>query len=259
MKRIRVILLIASGFFFLVSCSKEKLSPTPQPEPAPVANEKLLISSNRHYNKTMEYYPDRKIKKCGFSSGGNQYLIEFTYGANTATAKSFINTKIVEMRVYQLNEKGHMTSEVFTIYDNNGSMTDQRTAQYFYNAAGQLVKETYSVGGRTDFIYDSKGNLKEQHFFDNNGEYGYHTYEYYEDKPAKYMSYGQFNSYGIGTLRPLLSKNLIKRQLIIDLPSQEITFDGTYTYELDADGFEIKGKYVNAINGLSHEWINVYQ
>jgi hypothetical protein len=255
------LLLISSCFF--TSCSKDKaITNQPGQVSTSVVNEKLLISTSEHYDgTTLEFYPDKRIKQYSYViPGGSSYRFEFSYSGNTVTDDYFYNNKKFATYFFQLNEKGYMTSCQYTQYDNNGGIALQNMSYYYYNSQGQMIKQSYSIGGHTDFVYDANGNLSEMHGFNvNDVESFVHTYTYYSDKFAKPLSYGQFNSNGLGALQPMFAKNLIKHQVIVDKGSNKVDFDGEYTYTLDADGFVTSGKWVNAVNGAFHSWTSNYQ
>ena len=243
----------------LTSCSKDKIAPNPAP--APIANEKMIVASDEFYPGTIiTYYPDRKIKSYSYTpQGGFERLAEFFYNGNTVLKKQYYKGILQAETNFILNKKGHIKSSHYKLYDNNGNIATENDAEYFYDAAGHMVKEVFSTGAILECKYDMNGDRSETHYYENGVEIWKTLLTYYTDKKRKLMSYGYGNSNGDGAMLPLPSKNLLKHQINWDMTTQTLEFDGEYTYELDGDGFIKKGKYTNAVTGNSWEWTNTYQ
>jgi len=260
MKQIRTFTLTALVTTVLfASCSKEKT--TPNPDPAPSANEKLIVMSDEFYTGTIiDYYPDRKIKSYRYTpAGGSERLTEFSYNGNNVIKKQYYQGKLQGETNIVLNEKGYKKTSHYKMYDNNGVVVIENDADFLYDAAGHLIKEVFSTGAYLDYKYDVNGNHSETHYYENGAEVWRSSSTYFTDKKSKLVSYGYGNSNGDGTLMPLFSKNLLKHYITWDMTNQTKLFDGEYTYELDTDGFVKKGKYTNAVSGNSWEWTNTYQ
>lgn len=257
------LLLMALGTLLIAgitSCSKDKAA-NPN-TPADPVNEKLLMATNEYYSSsTFQYYPDRKIKQYCYIAGASTYRYDYTYNGNTVSQIMFYNNTKSSENIFTLNSKGYATTCQYIEYDANGNPNGyQSITNYTYNAAGQVVKETYSTGGYSEYFYDANGNRIEFDAYNtSNQKYWVSQYEFYTDKFAKHLSYGQFDSNGFGQFLPLPAKNLVKHQVSTNLLTNTVDFDGQYSYTLDKDGFIMTGQWVNAVSGQTYNWTNTFQ
>jgi hypothetical protein len=260
MKKLLSFSLLAASLVF-VSCSKEKTSPgNVNPNDPGSLNEKLLVKTSIQNGETVyEYFPDRRIKSISESYGQNPVMYsEFTYAPGSLTITDIVNNKKKDSWTYLLDNNGRNTGCHYRQFNVNGDMINENISTCTYNAAGQMIKEDFGNGYYDEYIY-ADGNLAVYHSYAG-GVFNYEIkYEYYMDKTEKLISCGQFNSKGLGGIRPRFSKNLVKRRVAKNLITQAITWDGVYTYEFDKDGFVTKGKYVNSVAGVTHEWTNTFQ
>jgi hypothetical protein len=260
MKKI-ISLSLLTASLFLVSCSKEKMTTDPvMPEDQGPLNEKLLVKTAIGADYiTFEYYPDRKLKtKINNKQGDPVRSTEYIYEPGSVTLKEFENGLNINSWIYKLNNKGQIISTNYKQFNANGDIVFENNSSWTYNAAGQLVKEDWGSGDYIEYSYVD-GNLTQSRTFAAGQPKWETKCQYYADKKTKNISYEQFGDTGLGGILPVFSKNLISRLERKDMLTQALITDNTYTYELDSDGFVLKRKAVNAISGITYEWINTFQ
>lgn len=240
------------------SCRKEKADAPPPPPSFNGFNQKLMTQTSMDENIKITYNPDRTVK--GYSSvspNGDTYVTEFAYNGNVVTTTFYYNNKKQNDAVITLTN-GIMTSVVHHSYDAQGSVQYTETVAYEY-ANGKLMKETSDGSYSYTYEYNADGNLVKSNQYNNGNLVYVDQYEYYLDKEEKKMSFNMMDQEGWGGLRPMFSKNLVKRKVSTNVQAQQTYFDGQYTYEFDADGYVLKGKWVNVLNANNMwEWTNVY-
>jgi YD repeat-containing protein len=248
---------LAAAALLLVGASSCKKNNDDLPVQPETVNQKRLVKTNMHGGEFLaSYNADGSIKE--FTIPVENIKTTFAYNGNVVTQTRFKdNIKLWEFIIVLANGKVFKSSN--TSFDNQGNVNSSFTAQYFYNASGQLEKEDYSTGLRHEYEYDANGNMKACRTYQG-ADYNYREeYEYFLDKKEKWMSFNLMNGLGWGAFHPPFSKNLRKRKVFIDMQTQQVTYDLSYTYELDQDGYVLKGKYVNQFNGTGKEWTNVYE
>jgi antitoxin component YwqK of YwqJK toxin-antitoxin module len=260
MKKLFSLLTIGACVAF-ASCSKDKnLTGIPGNEQPPTLNEKLLVKTVTTYNEvTCEYYPDRKIKAIIETSQFNpERRTEFSHTPGAVTLTEFSLNKKTQGWVYFLDNNGRCTGTKYYDYNDNGDVIAESSAICTYNTAGQLIREDFGGDNYEEYFYVN-GNLDIYKSYKAGVCDWEAKYEYYTDKPEKLISCGQFNNKGLGGIRPTLSKHMLKRRLVRNPAINTILHDIAYSYEFDAQGFVTKGKYVNSVGNITHEWTNTFQ
>lgn len=223
-------------------------------------NQKRMVKTNMHGGEfQISYNSDGSIKEFNIpEQSGDNLKTTFTYNGNTVLQTRYLNSKKLWDWVLTLSN-GRITQGVHTNFDNQGNISSDYFVKYYYNADGRLSMEEYSFGLREQYDYDADGNLKETRTYEGAVLKKSSQYEYYSDKNEKPMSISLTEALGWGGFRPAFSKNMRKRKTTTNMETQQVSFDAIYTYEFDANGYVLKGKTTNQLNGTSKEWTNVYQ
>jgi hypothetical protein len=242
--------------FTAVSCNKNK---NDIPAPAqPALNEKLLVQTDYDEEIKISYNADRTVKEYVQDENGLIFKTTFTYAAGTVTEVQYYNNKKTSERILSM-QNGRIAKYAGHQFDDNGNVTLTLNVQYTYDGNGKLKQRVQDDGYTTEYIYGQDGNLAEELQYWN-GVLHYKTkYEYYADLEEKLTSFNVMHEDGWGGFLPQFSNKLIKRKTFTNIPQQYVGYDGVYTYELDADGYVIKGKSVNVVNNGVWQWTNVYQ
>lgn len=225
----------------LFSCKKESVAPPLPPVPQP-AGKQIVTSSSGNMSAKYEYYADGKVKQVlNFRPWGN-YTNKYTYQAGKVLMDVYNdNGKKTEMYEMFLNAKGFMEKIVYTAFDNSGNPAGTSTSNLFYNAAGLLESYVTLNGGSSKYYYNNDRNLIKNEYYDNNQQLAsVTTYGYGQlDDKFPVVSYLTGNDYS--WFCPPLSTKLVTQIKRTDLMLNKVVNDVAISYQLDADGYVLKG------------------
>ncbi|HEX2628860.1 MAG TPA: hypothetical protein VHM26_07610 [Chitinophagaceae bacterium] len=247
MKKIFSLTLLAV-VLFAASCSKDK-----NDNGGP--GTKRLKSTTLDENWSFAYNNDGTLKEITGPSGFKETL---TYETGKITVKTFwndINTAKAEWTI----TNGKPVHVVRSYFDNMGQPSGGNFVDYEFNPKGLLGKVSYDYGGYDEYEYDSNDNLIRITSYNDQGiatfksEYGYGT------QVDRFPQYSVLRSDTEGFFFPPLSKHLPVSKKEIPLPANTVNFEMTYNYELDADGYVIKGTGTSLNPNYSgYSWVNAY-
>lgn len=232
--------------------------PRPETEPLPVAavNDRLLLESGLEFGVTsVEYNAGKKPTKFEFVNISKS--VEITYTANNVTYLTSEGGKLIEKKVYEL-ENGVAKKLTDYIVDNNGNEQEQGVTTYTYKG-GKLEKETYTENGQVVayglYFYDNaKENVSSVEVYYNGLLENKTTYEY-TNIPDKSGSFNQWNLSMQGLLFPKYSKYLIKKSTYEYNGSVDVS---TFSYVLDQQGYVTSAKQAYSLGGEDN-WTNTWQ
>lgn len=253
MKKNSFILFLAACFL-LGSCKKETFN---EPVTGHVVSKKLLQSS-MYGNTVLSYNADGTLKKIDVTTASYVYRKEFSYAPGKVSYMTWIGSLKDQVGEYTI-VNGKATAYVWTYFAANGDPIATYNESFVYNANGLLEKRTYGNGDYTTFNYDSKGNLILSTAF-TQGQASSKIEYTYTNQPDRFPAYGFFYTWGEGFVLPPMSKFLPVTQKKTDLVTAQVSYEGTLNYDLDADGYVLKGNWHSISGGYADwEWTNTFQ
>lgn len=245
--------LLVVGCLFFISCKKEKIS---NPAPGPASVQKKLVQTTFDESWYFQYNPDGTLKEMSLQ---NDYKIQMSYSPGKAQLTIMSQGKKSTDGMYTLSNNRPVKYE-WTTFNNNGQPTGSYLEQYEYNAKGLLVKMIYSDNSYVEHVYDAGDNLVLVNHFNQLGvQYGKTEYTYGNQKDL-FPQFSYLSSRRIGFLFPAMSRMLPVSEKQTGLPGGDVTYHGNISYELDAEGYVVKGKLNPLLPGNSgFEWTNLFQ
>jgi hypothetical protein len=237
------------------ACKNDETQLGPEPIPAPVGNERLLLASTFAAGvKNIKYNSDKQPEK--FVTAGMS--VEVSYDKNKVTY-SYFGEKLIQKKVYDI-ENG--LAKTLTEYNYIGGPESQTFASSFTYQGGKMTKEDITYEGKAfgyrEYSYDNgQENLMIEKTFDHSGNLLTTTTYEYTDSLDKSGSHNEWYRWMDGTLFPKRSKYLVKKSTTEDhfTGKQSIT---QYEYLLDELGYMISGKGTMS-NNQAYKWTNTWQ
>jgi YD repeat-containing protein len=245
-------LLFFAGSVLLVSCKKENVN-----DSAPVLPQKKLKTTTLDENRSFVYNANGTIKEIKMNS--NDQVKSFTYQ----------NGKVDYLQISEgkknadgqlLFNNGKLTTYNWTYYDQQGQATGSNLWSYDYNEKGLVKKITTTDGSYREYLYDSNNDLVTVNHFGEQGEL-YERVEYtYGNKLDKFPQYTFISCSDVSFFLPAFSKHLPESMKVMSMPNGVVILHVLFNHELDADGYEVKGKYGTVLVGSgTWEWEHSYE
>jgi hypothetical protein len=248
MKKIFSLAAIALAFF-ATSCSKDKNENT-----GSVSTEKKLKHTTLNEDRTFTYNADGTLKEANIPNGYKEVLI---YEPGKVIIESRSNGALIATFEFTLTN-GKPIKGTWSNLNDMGQPTDITVYLYEYNAKGLLKRVTYENSDYEEYEYDVNDDLirltyVNQGIADGKIEF---TYGNQEDR---FPQYSVIKPSTENFLFPALSKHLPVSRKEINLPQNNTTHHLTYTYELDAQGYVVKGNAASQTpNSSGYSWTNTY-
>ena len=235
---------------FMVSCKKDK---NDAGNPSPVKKQLKETTYDEHW--TFSYHDDGSLKEMSLS---NNYSQKFIYSANSVEVLCFSSGKLSTKGVFTLSN-GKPVKLNYTNFNSMGQPINSYVELFEYNGKGLLQKKVYASNNFETYEYDGNDNLIRITHHDDMGIATGKTEYAYGNQKDMFPQYGYLNSSNYGFLFPSFSKYLPVSRIDTDLPSNDITFHTLVSYELDADGYVIKGHAISQVANVSDtHWTNTY-
>lgn len=242
----------------LLSCKKENITDNAGDETAAVI--KKLVHTTINGDISIDYNVDGTPHKITTTqSGGAKYEKVYTYSPGKVNYLLTMGGKKSEIGEYILLN-GRISSFQWTYYDYFEDPINTFNETYLYNAKGLLERHNFGGNVYTLYSYDNKDNLILKLYHNEQGVLSDKVEYAYGNQKDLFPSFGYMRNYGDGFFLPAYSKYLPVSQKVTDLLTNQVTYDGTFSYELDAQGYVTKGKWHSLTPGYQdYEWINSFQ
>ncbi|HEX2629134.1 MAG TPA: hypothetical protein VHM26_08985 [Chitinophagaceae bacterium] len=242
--------LIAS--LFIVSCKKDKNNVG---NPSSPSVQKKLKETTYDENWKFSYLDNGSLKEMSLS---NDYKQTFIHSANSVQVMSFSNGKINAKGVFTLSN-GKPVKLGWTNFNANGQPINTTFETFEYNAKGLLQKRVYPFNSFETYEYDGNDNVIRITHHDDQGVANYKTEITYGNQKDLFPQYGYLSSNSFGFIFPPLSKYLPTSKIETDIANNYISYHSLVSYELDADGYVIKGHAISQVPNVSDaHWTNTY-
>jgi YD repeat-containing protein len=236
---------------FVVSCKKDK-----NDIGGPSSTQKKLKETTYDENWKFSYNQNGSVKEMALPAYNYKQL--FSYTAGSVEIQSTTNGKMTSKGIYTLSN-GKPVKLDRTNYDAMGQPTNSYTELFEYNAKGLLKKKTYPAGNFEMYEYDGNDNLIRITHHNEQGIAGYKTEYTYGNQKDLFPQYGYLNSTVEGNIFPPFAKYLPVSKIETDLSTNDIAYHTLVSYELDADGYVIKGHAISQMANYSDtHWTNTY-
>ncbi len=259
--------------FGLVSCQDRNLLTPERPAPTPTPTVQNLdggISAGIpkkytltiHGQGSLTYLGDGRLQKVTYKPGTYLYNhTAYSYGLLQVKTTSYAGNQVGEEntyftdvntgRCYESNEKSY-------VFYSFGSIMNEQDYVYSYNAAGQLTSRARknNPAQRTAYTFNAAGDLSKTTTYGANGIATAETTFTYALSAAdplltdRYLLNAGLSDLPNPYLRIFgkLSKHLVKRITKKSQPGNQLHFDFTYSYTLNADGYVTEQKMLNTPN-----------
>lgn len=260
MKNFFSISFLAATLLF-VSCKKEAVNNPGNGNPGngnPVPSKKLVASTINGKN-TLTYNPDGTPNQIIIDHGTYVYKKVFSYSAGKASYISWLGNKKGEVGEYTL-VNGKAVAFQWTYFDAFEAPIGTYNETYTYNAKGLVEKHFYNNGMYWQLDYDASNNVTVMTYRDAQGQALEKTEYTYGNQPDLSPAFGYLTNWGHGFFLSPYSKHLPVSEKSTDLVTQQVTGNATISYELDAHGYVLKGKWHGLLPGnIDYEWTNSFQ
>ncbi|MBD2704335.1 DUF4595 domain-containing protein [Spirosoma sp. BT702] len=245
----------------LVSCNKDSMMESVRPDNgvndnntrpdgpgtiSPINSGDVIVAQFKKYtlvkqgSSLLSYDVDGNINKLGSSFEPNYYW-EFIRASNGSgmTIQLLNNFKLWNKTLVLFDAQKRAKTSFVNKYDNSGNHLSQVQYDYQYNGAGKLQSIVGNNNEQYVFSYDGSGNL-EKIDISRSGKKQVMQFQFQgaTDKihlnPIWQTMYDQIPQY-----LPIFGKfsnKLLTSFKLIDLPSNNVLEDVTYSYTLNADG-----------------------
>lgn len=248
MKKIFSLAAIALALF-AASCSKDK-----NDNGGPTSTEKKIKHTTLNEDRTFTYNADGTLKEAS-SPGGYKRVVSYEPGK--AVVESLGNGKVLSKFEFILTN-GRPTKGTWINFNDQGQPTDVIVYLYDYNAKGLLKRMTYANNDYEEYEYDANDDLIRITYV-NQGMEDSKVEFMYGNQEDRFPQYGVLKQSVESFLFPALSKHLPVSRKRINLPQNNTTNHLTYTYELDAEGYVVKGTATSQMpNSPGYNWVNSY-
>ncbi|GAB3710735.1 hypothetical protein GCM10027592_47700 [Spirosoma flavus] len=265
----------------LVSCSKESMmdsvrpdngsSPTDtrpeNPSNTPINSGDIVAMPFKKYtlvkygSSTLSYDGDGNVSKLGSTFEPNSYW-EYTRASNGSgmTIQQFHNFKLWNKTLVLFDAQKRAKTSIVNKYD-NGVHTSQVQYDYQYNGAGKLQS---IVGNNEQYIfsYDGNGNL-EKIDISISGKKQRMEFQFQGATDKVYMNPIWMTMHDqIHQFLPIYGKfssKLLTSFKLIDLPSNTVIEDVTYSYVLNNDGFPLSKGEIRKTAGYTLNYTYPYE
>ena len=243
----------------LFSCSK-KNSDLPAPPP-PAVTKKIMTTTLFSNGASFEYSPDGSLKKIVDQRNWGTYRWEFSYqpGKVMVTLYDDASNKKLEYDEFTLNVKGFAEKKEGNQFDNSEVPYDFKTTYYYYNAQGQLEKQESPASYKYLYYYANGNLIKSEYYNGANVLEDYITYEY-SNLADRHPEMGAVSWSWINRFLPSKCNKLASKMKSFDVILNKVAWENEYTYELDTDGFVLKGTYkdISQPGNPSYFWVNTW-
>ncbi len=259
--------------FGLLSCQNSSLITPERPalNPTPTvqnldggisAGSPKKYTLTTHGQGTLTYLGDGRLHKVSYKPGTYLYnYTNYTYGSLQIKTTSYSGYQVGEEntyftdantgRCYESNEKSY-------VFYSFGTVMNEQNWVYTYNATGQLTSRAKksNILARTAYTYNATGDLSKTTTYGANGiatSEATFTYALSAADPLLTDHHPLNNRYA-DLPNPYLrifgksSKHLVKRITEKSLPGNQVQYDFSFTYTLNADGYVTEQKMLNTNN-----------
>jgi hypothetical protein len=255
----RMFFMLAAATTLLFSCSKDHED---KKSPEITVTGKKLVQTNVNYPTTFAYNANGTLKDATYEAWGYTYKRSYTYEGSAIKyiTMNMSTNKLAETGTYTL-ANGKVTT--FNRWECNagGEPTWNYNETFEYNPQGLVSRHTYTDGAYRKLYYDANGDLTKKEYYNSQSIVeGESVYTYF-DKEDKFPWFGVFESWFLNFAVHPFSKHLVKSKTntsFIDPADNNTT---TYSYELDAAGYVLKGSshFVIGQQVSDFEWQNVFE
>ena len=243
----------------LFSCSK-KNSDLPAPPP-PTVTKKMMTTTRFGNGASFEYNPDGSLKKIMDQRNWGTGRWEFLYqpGKAMVTLYDDATNKKLEYYEFTLNVKGFAEKKEGNQFDNSGVPNGFNTTYYYYNAQGQLEKQESPASYKYLYYYANGNVIKSEYYNGADVLQDYTTFEY-TNLADKYPKVGAVSWTWVNHFLPSYCTKLASKIKGFDALLNEVNRDDEYIYELDTDGFVLKGTFkdISQPGNPSYSWMNTW-
>ncbi|HWR32326.1 MAG TPA: hypothetical protein VN451_02270 [Chitinophagaceae bacterium] len=258
MKKIKTLLMAALAIVTISSCSKNKSDITPPPAPEVT---KKMMTTTFNGNISFHYSADGKLKQYISEKLWGTYRYELSYepGKVTIDIYNTVTNQKAEIHVLTLNAKGHISSTAGTLFNSNGSPYKFTVENFLYDDSGKLI-EINSPGSFTrKYFYDANGNNNKLEYYDKQNQLEDISYYTFSALPDKFPGHGMMSYDFYSLFLPARSKYLVSNLKGVDVTTNSTSFDENITYELDAQGYVLKGIVDETTPGsIDWNWSNTW-
>jgi hypothetical protein len=225
-------------------------------EKAPVTK-KLLKTSLRN-EQSVILDQDGRPKSITWSAGGSIYIRSFTYAPGKIVYVVRVDGKKKEEGEYHLTGiKVHMLE--WRSFDDRGDTTARNMESFEYNQVGLLSKHRFNRAW-SEYSYDDHKNLVRTAHYNAAGKPTTVVDYTYTSTKDLFPRLNYFNQDGSGFFLPAFAVYLPASKKVTKVSTNEVTLRGEFDYELDTDGYVVKGKWDALSAGdADHTWTNQFQ
>lgn len=219
---------------------------------------KKLVQTNLKGNQSITYHKDGMPATISWTQCGSEYKKTFNYEPGKISYIVLTDGAKTEKGVFTI-EAGQVSRLDWNRFSNNGTITATNQETFQYNEKGLLVKHQFN-NSRSEYAYDEKDNLITVSHYNEAGKPTTIVEYTYTSIADQHPGFGFFTADGSGFFLPGFSKNLPASRKVTRANNGEVTQKGVFKYELDADGYVLKGKWdAVSVGDADFEWLNSFQ
>ena len=241
--------IVFASLLLLASCQKDAVENPGGGSGAPL---KKLVQTTVSGNMSLVYNADGTLKQTTKVTQGYTYVKNFDYAPGKVSYITLQGGKKLETGEYTM-VNGKAVSVSLTYYDAYEDPYLTRTKTFQYNIKGLLEKVTYYDGSYSIFIYDANSNLTERTYYNNQGQGLNKSEFFYGSQKDLSPRFGFFEFSGESFLTSPYATYLPVKWKETDLLTAQVTYEDVMQYELDAQGYVLKGK-THVITGPYNDW-----
>ncbi|HEV7781827.1 MAG TPA: hypothetical protein VGO58_11215 [Chitinophagaceae bacterium] len=245
------ILAIAAGLFL----SGYKANVTDDP---PMTVAKKLVRTSIGKDQSISFNTDGTLQMISWIQAGSLCEKLFSYSPAKISYTLTIDGEKKEDGEYKL-AGGRVVTLDWLSFDDPGKPSAHYLELFTYNAEGLLQKHSFNSSW-SEYVYDDDQNLARASHFNSQGQPTTIVEYKYTSIKDLFPAINYFNKDGSGFFLPAFSKYLPSSKKVTKVSTGVVTLKGKFSYELDADGYVLAGRWDALSAGDPDlEWTNRFQ